>query len=268
MSPSPRHLLQETDRSQLRRLLKGYVDGEPKVASDQHKKRPQPPLEKPFDRKTPLFPLPDPLRVKPANPNITTCLRDRVSHRRFAKRPISVGQLSYLLWATQGVKSVIKDGYATKRTVPSAGARHPFETYLACLRVAGLAPGLYRYLALSHQLLPLREDAGLETPLIDACCGQKFCGRTSVVFAWAALPYRTEWRYSCHAYRAILLDAGHVGQNLYLACEALGLGTCGIGAYGQQAVDKLFGLDGEDEFVTYLAPVGYPVFSFSADRIS
>ena len=65
-----------------------------------------------------------------------------------------------------------------------------------------------------------------------------------------------EWRYGLAAHRAILLDAGHVCQNLYLACEAIEAGTCAVGAYDQEAMDRLLGLDGEEELVIYLAPVG------------
>ncbi|GAJ24920.1 unnamed protein product, partial [marine sediment metagenome] len=86
--------------------------------------------------------------------------------------------------------------------------------------------------------------------------GQKFVGDAPLVFVWSCIPYRTEWRYHISAYKAILIDAGHICQNLYLAAEAIGCGTCAIGAYDQDAMDNLLRLDGEDEFVVYLAPVG------------
>jgi SagB-type dehydrogenase family enzyme len=65
-----------------------------------------------------------------------------------------------------------------------------------------------------------------------------------------------EWRYHIDSHKVIAIDAGHVGQNLYLACEALGCGTCAIGAYDQEYFDELLELDGEEEFVIYAAPVG------------
>jgi SagB-type dehydrogenase family enzyme len=65
-----------------------------------------------------------------------------------------------------------------------------------------------------------------------------------------------EWRYGLAAHKVIAIDAGHVCQNLYLACEAIGAGTCAIAAYDQEAMDDLVGLDGKDEFTIYLAPVG------------
>ena len=75
---------------------------------------------------------------------------------------------------------------------------------------------------------------------------------------WSCIPYRGEWRYTVRAHKVMLVDVGHVGQNLYLACEAMGLGTCAIGAYDQLKTDAFLRLDGHDEFVLYLAPVGYP----------
>ena len=79
---------------------------------------------------------------------------------------------------------------------------------------------------------------------------------SALVFIWSCVPYRGEWRYTTKAHKVMLLDAGHVCQNLYLASESIGCGTCGIGAYDQSSVDDFLGLDGSDEFVVYLAPVG------------
>jgi SagB-type dehydrogenase family enzyme len=77
-----------------------------------------------------------------------------------------------------------------------------------------------------------------------------------VTFIWTVIPSRTEWRYAEASYKVIALDAGHVCQNLYLACEAIGAGTCAIAAYNQDLSDSLVGVDGNEEFVVYLSPVG------------
>jgi SagB-type dehydrogenase family enzyme len=78
----------------------------------------------------------------------------------------------------------------------------------------------------------------------------------AAVFAWTALPARTEWRYAEASFKVIALDAGHLCQNLYLACEAIVAGTCAIAAYRRELMDALLGVDGEEEFTVYLAPVG------------
>jgi SagB-type dehydrogenase family enzyme len=165
-------------------------------------------------------------------------------------------EISFLLWATQGVQKKRADGFSSFRTVPSGGARHPFETYLAVIRIRGLQTGLYRYLTLTHQLCLLRPDPDPGPKVTEACRGQGFAGRAAAVFIWAAVPYRSEWRYGILAAKLVALEAGHLCQNLYLASEAIGAGTCAIGAYDQDKMDSLLGLDGKEEFAVYVAPVG------------
>ena len=106
------------------------------------------------------------------------------------------------------------------------------------------------------QLAQLDVDPDIGLRAAAACLGQAFVARAAVTFLWTAIPARMEWRYDLAAHKVIALDAGHVCQNLYLACESLGLGTCAIAAYDQEACDRLLGVDGEEEFTLYIAPVG------------
>jgi SagB-type dehydrogenase family enzyme len=159
------------------------------------------------------------------------------------------------LWCTQGVKDTI-DTYATLRTVPSAGARHAFETVLLVNNVVGLEPGLYRYLAISHQLLKITTEAGLADQLTDACWEQTQIKTSAVTFFWVAVVYRMAWRYVERGYRYLHLDAGHVCQNLYLSAEAIGAGVCAIAAFQDEQLNELLDLDGAEQFVVYLATVG------------
>jgi SagB-type dehydrogenase family enzyme len=124
------------------------------------------------------------------------------------------------------------------------------------MRVTGLESGIYRYLPLDHSLVPVRTVDRLPAQLAAATRGQGFSGQAAVSFLWTAIPTRTEWRYAEASYKVIALDAGHVCQNLYLACEAIGAGTCAIAAYNQTLADELLGVDGEEEFTVYIAPVG------------
>jgi SagB-type dehydrogenase family enzyme len=121
-------------------------------------------------------------------------------------------------------------------------------------RVKGLSPGLYRYLPVEHKLLFLRAEPDLYQKVNAATSNQNFGG--AVVFIWTTIPYRTEWRYSFLSPKLIALDAGHVCQNLYLACTAIGAGTCALDAYDQEKMDALLGIDGRDELTVYCAPVG------------
>jgi SagB-type dehydrogenase family enzyme len=180
-------------------------------------------------------------------------LKTRQSRRNFEVASLTLSQLSYLLWACEGVRE--NRGKYSFRTVPSGGARHPLDLYVFARRIDGLKPGLYRYLPVEHSLV-LERDGDSSADLDEALMKQQ--RNSSCVFMWAAVPYRSEWRYGKAADKLVALDAGHSCQNLYLACEALGLGTCAVGAYDQKKLDAYLGLDGEDMFALYAAPVGKP----------
>ena len=123
-------------------------------------------------------------------------------------------------------------------------------------RVTDLEPALYRYLPVEHALVLERRIERMAAELGAATLGQQFVATAPVIFAWTVLPRRMEWRYDLAAHRVILMDVGHLCQNLYLACAAIGAGTCAIAAYHQELMDRLLGVDGRDEFTIYLAPVG------------
>jgi len=187
--------------------------------------------------------------------DLVTAIEGRRSHRRFLAEPLTLEEVSFLLWATQGIRHQANAATAF-RNVPSAGCRHALETYLGVLNVTGLAPGLYRYLPVEHRLLVLERSGGLRERLTDAALHQHFIGQSAATFIWTTVPYRMEWRYGLASHKVIALDAGHVCQNLYLACSAVGCGTCAVAAYHQEMMDRLLGVDGEEEFTLYLAPVG------------
>lgn len=245
-----------------REMMKAYTAADEGITSDQREGLPQPPLEKPSIG-VKLIPLTHDFEHIIVNKNFLDLLNNRTSKRNYSSAAISLDELAFLLWATQGIKKVVgKEKKATFRTVPSAGARHPFETYLFVNRVDGLKQGLYRYLASEHKLEFIRSVENQADELTAAYRGQTFFGNAPIAFVWTAIPYRSEWRYSWKAQKYILIDAGHVCQNLYLACEAIDCGTCAIGAYDQALADKLLGLDtnpsfdNENEFVVYAAAVG------------
>lgn len=224
--------------------------------TEQNRGIPVPPVEKPFAADAVRIDLPkggDP--GKTGSMSVGEAIARRESRRYYCDEPLTLDELSFLLWATQGIRLRLDQGHAL-RTVPSAGCRHAFETYLCMLNVTGTAQGVYRYLPLEHQLLPVSEHEDLGRLVGRAALGQMWVGDAAAVFVWSALPCRMEWRYGMAAHKVIALDAGHVCQNLYLACEAIGAGTCAIAAYDQLAMDTLLGIDGVDEFTIYLAPVG------------
>ncbi len=240
-----------------RNLIKSLAwDAGGSMLTDQNAGVPMPLPEKPCNDNTMIFQLPNPHDAKIILRDVVALIEGRKSRRKFLDRPITLAQLSFLLWATQGNRenSQLR---RTLKTVPSAGARHPFETYVLSLKIDGLPQGVWRYLPQKHALVLESEIHNLAELATHAALGQRFVGESAAVLIWAALPYRTEWRYGSRSAKVILLDAGHICQNLYIACEALNLGTCAIAAYSQKNFDELLQLDGQNEFVTYLAPVGY-----------
>lgn len=223
--------------------------------SDQAKELPQPPVEKPAEPGKPVIELPKPKNWPGVAMDLTQAIQDRVSVRRYGQKPLSLTELAYLLWCAQGVKS-IEGRQVTLRNVPSAGARHPLETYVLANNVVGLAPGLYRYLATAHALTPVTTEAGLSGQFARACLNQRMVSQGAATFFWAADAYRCTWRYGERGYRYLHLDAGHACQNLALAAVAIGGGSCAVGAYDDDAVNQLLGLDGVEDFVVYAAVVG------------
>lgn len=182
-------------------------------------------------------------------------LSDRKSIRKFQARPLSLGQLSYLLWASDGIQRSER-GYEF-RTAPSAGALYPIETYIVANDVADLEPGVYHYGLREHALERIRSGDHREQ-IAAAALGQTTCAKAPAVFAWTAIFARATCKYGQRAYRYIYLDAGHIAENLALAAVSLGLGTCQIGALFDDEINKLLGVDGVEESVVYMSVVGVP----------
>jgi SagB-type dehydrogenase family enzyme len=222
--------------------------------TDQNKGIAHPPLEKPYSADVPRIKLQQADWRQRFDIKLTDAMGNRESHRKYSNEPVTLEELSFLLWATQGVRFI--SGANAFRIVPSAGCRHALETYLAIFNVEDVNPGIYRYLPLSHEILFELEEDNLRDKVIRSTMGQIFAGNGALTFIWSAIPYRMEWRYGLASYKEIALDAGHVGQNLYLACEAIGAFTCSIASYDHEYLYKLLQLDVAEEFAIYIAPVG------------
>ncbi len=216
---------------------------------------PQPPLELPVPEDAALIALPGVESLAIPAADLRTVIEQRRSLRRYTPAALSLEELSYLLWLTQGVKRVTARP-ATLRTVPSAGARHAFETILLVNRVDGLQPGLYRYIATRHALLPLPAPADVTARVMTGTHEQESIGNSAVTFIWAAVTERMSWRYVERSMRYLFLDAGHVCQNLYLAAESIGCGVCAIASFDDAYINEFLGLDGVDRFVIYLGALG------------
>jgi SagB-type dehydrogenase family enzyme len=224
--------------------------------SDEEKKLPFPLFQKSYSTEATLIDLPSPKSFTVGKVPFIDLVNSRVSRRLYSDESLSLEELSFLLWCTQGVKEIPKQMAGVLRTVPSSGAKSPFETYLFINRVEGLSPGIYRYIAFEHKLLFIKTVENQKDLIGELVYGQAFAGKAAVVFCWVAVPYRTEWRYTVLAQKFITVDLGYVSQNLYMAAEALKLGTCALGYYEQSIMDELFELDTNQEMTMLVQPVG------------
>lgn len=247
-----------------RQLLMGYnlSDVGAEQTDQEQNLSPLPPFKKKQGWGTIV--LPDHFEELSLTADIRTIFAQRESCRRYSPEPVTLLELSFLLWSAQGVRRMAgrSSNPVSFRNVPSAGSRHPLETYLFLNNVEGLDKGIYHYLPEKHQLEVWDKRDDYEEELTEALCGQSFAAAAPVVFVFSALPYRTEWRYGLKSAKYILLDAGHVCENLYLAATAASCGCCAIGAYDQDLLDELLGFmpgpsaDKTYECAVYIAAVG------------
>lgn len=232
---------QEATKHSRDRLLGGYMDWANKP--DLYKKYPF----------AGSFKLPKKFTLQ-SLPTIEA-LRKRRSIRSFSSRPLSLQELSFLLWASTGIQRKERD--YEFRTTPSAGALYPIETYLIVNKVEGLSEALYHYNIEEHALEELRTgDLGEEAA--QAALEQKICAEAPIVLIWTAIFERTKWKYAQRGYRYVYLDAGHIAQNLALAATSVGLGSCQIGAFFDDEINRILRIDGINESVLYLSVVGHP----------
>ena len=176
-------------------------------------------------------------------------LAERRSVRAFTLDSLTLGELAQLLWAAQGTTS--DEGL---RTAPSAGATYPLEVYAIVKRVAGLAPGVYRYVTGNDHHLEA-ETVGDPSPALSLAAGQECVAECAVAIGIAAVESRTAARYGSRATRYVHMEAGHAAQNVLLQAHALGWGAVPVGAFDDQDLKDLLQTPGD---ALYLVPVGRP----------
>jgi len=185
--------------------------------------------------------------------HLTPLLQHRRSLRKYSAEPISLEHLAFLLWASQG--NTGQAGRYFFRAAPSAGALYPVETYISAHSITGLTAGLYHFDAEHFALDRLRQQDEAEA-VAQACLDQKFLAQAAVVFLWTGVFRRVMSKYGDRGIRYILLDAGHICQNVLIAAEAVGCGGCPIGAFYDNELNQLLQIDGEEESILYAASVG------------
>ena len=185
--------------------------------------------------------------------SIWECLARRRSVRDYTSTPLTLNQLSSLLWATQGV--TLASAHFFYRTAPSAGALYPIETYVWINHVEGIERGIYHLNVVDFGLEAIA-IGNFSEEMTKGALGQSAVRRAAVVFVWTAVILRSMHKYRNRAIRYIFMDAGHVCQNLQLGATALNIGSCPIGAFYDDEINRLIQVDGEEETAIYLATVG------------
>ena len=191
--------------------------------------------------------LPEP-RLKGAL-SVEEALLQRRSIREYKDEPLTLTEVSQLLWAAQGVTD--SRGY---RTAPSAGALYPLELYVVVGRVEGLSTGVYRYVPDGHHLL-LVASGDRRAELAAAALGQSSVRDAPIDLVVSAVPERTTKQYGYRGIQYVHMEVGHVGQNVHLQAVSLGLGTVMIGAFTDERVKQVMALP-KEEVPLYIMPVG------------
>jgi len=182
--------------------------------------------------------------------SVEEALLKRRSIRNFKKEPLTLSEVSQLLWSAQG----ITEESMGLRTAPSAGALYPIEIYIVVGNVINLPPGIYKYNPKNHELVLIMKGDKRKELAISAL-GQKWIEEGAIVIVISAVYERTTSKYGERGIRYVHMEAGHVSQNIYLQAVALNLGTVAVGAFYDEEVKKLINMQ-KNENPLYLMPVG------------
>lgn len=193
--------------------------------------------------------------IKTQGSELRNILNKRRSVRQFNGLSISKSEIYYLLSSSSGLINSGKSIDNSRRPYPSAGARYPLEIYTLIQNCNDIEKGLYHYNVKEDVLeLLLKEDLGKW--LIEVTGGENWVEKSAVVFIITGVLDRTRVKYGNRGYRYVLLEAGHLGQNICLLATELGLGSCALGGYIDNKVDELLDINLQKEVTLYLVVVG------------
>ncbi|UCG24251.1 MAG: SagB family peptide dehydrogenase [Chloroflexota bacterium] len=180
-------------------------------------------------------------------------IQRRRSVRNYSGQTMTLEELSRLLCCTSGITG---GRFGRKlRAAPSAGALYPIEIYPVIHRIEDLEAGLYHY-AVQEHALELLQTGDLQDDIVRYGLMQEFLGQANLVLVFTAILQRLRWKYQERSYRYALIEAGHLGQNAYLAATSMGLGACAVGAFLDDGLNAMLGVDGQDEAAIYMVAVG------------
>jgi len=216
---------------------------------------PQPPHELPAGKEKTVIKLPSPKKFKVPEISVRKAIESYEPVGFFSRSSITLKELPFLLWCTQGFRRVVAETIQL-RNIPSSGSRYPLETYFVASDVEGHETGLYRYLPKFNSIVAERIDSGLMLEMSTASMNFRIMTRAAVTFLWVAVPYRSTWALGNRGYRSIFIEAGHACQNLIVAAAGLGYEVFPTDMFHDDLMTKLAGLDPESQWPVYLAAVG------------
>jgi SagB-type dehydrogenase family enzyme len=187
-------------------------------------------------------------------PTTARTIVSRRSVRAYEPRPMSIDELSRLLYLSGGITADLHGN--ARRAAPSSGALYPIELYAVVHQVDGVEPGVYHYGVREHALEQLRAG-DFRAPVVEQALAQEFLGECGVVLFLTLILQRMRPRYQDRSYRYGLLEAGHIGENAYLAATSMGLGACGVGAFMDDSINAMLGVDGVEEAAVYMLAAGH-----------
>jgi SagB-type dehydrogenase family enzyme len=194
--------------------------------------------------------LPDPgFRGMP----LEEAIKKRRSLRNFSPEKMNMEQVSQLLFAAQGITGKMYGHHL--RTAPSAGALYPFEIYVFIMNVEGIEQGMYHYAVREHALEMVKEGA-FRSELTAAGLEQDMLGTADITFVLSAIFDRARHKYKERGFRYVYMEAGHISQNIALQAVSLDLGSVSVGAFIDDRINQLIGVDGRREAAIYLHAVG------------
>ncbi|MBC8400590.1 MAG: SagB/ThcOx family dehydrogenase [Candidatus Marinimicrobia bacterium] len=185
-----------------------------------------------------------------SNTSVEHALLERRSVRMYKDEPLTLIEVSQLLWAVQG----ITDSSRGFRTAPSAGALYPLDVYVVIGNVVGVTKGVYKYKPYEHELVKVR-NGNVRDELTIAALGQTWVGESAIVIVFSAVYERTTQKYGNRGIRYVHMEAGHAAQNVYLQSVPLNLGTVVVGAFEDEEVRKILNMSDEEQPL-YIVPVG------------
>ncbi len=188
-----------------------------------------------------------------AGPSAAAVIASRRSVRTYAPTPMSLDQLGRILYLSGGITADLHGN--ARRAAPSSGALYPIELYPVVHRVDDLEPGVYHYDPRAHALEQLR-TGDFRDHIVQNGIAQEFLGQCGVVLFVTMIMQRMRPKYQDRSYRYGLIEAGHVGENAYLAATSMGLGACGVGAFMDDELNRMLGVDGIEEAAVYLLALG------------